>query len=54
VLELAGEIGMVSVADVVYTLRMQHDPGLHPLAGLLQELARAEIDVVRVPGIVSS
>jgi cobalt-precorrin 5A hydrolase / precorrin-3B C17-methyltransferase len=29
------------------------DPGLHPLAGLLQELAGAEIDVVWVPGIVS-
>ena len=30
------------------------DPGLHPLAGLLQELAGAETDVVTVPGIVSS
>ena len=30
------------------------DPGLHPLAGLLQELAGAETDVVRVPGVVSS
>jgi cobalt-precorrin 5A hydrolase/precorrin-3B C17-methyltransferase len=29
------------------------DPGLHPLAGLLQELAAAETDVVRVPGVVS-
>ena len=30
------------------------DPGLHPLAGLLQELAGAETDVIRVPGVVSS
>ena len=30
------------------------DPGLHPLAGLLQELAGEETDVVRVPGVVSS
>jgi cobalt-precorrin 5A hydrolase / precorrin-3B C17-methyltransferase len=30
------------------------DPGLHPLAGLLQELAGAQTDVVRVPGVVSS
>ncbi len=30
------------------------DPGLHPLAGLLQELAGTDIDVVRVPGVVSS
>jgi cobalt-precorrin 5A hydrolase/precorrin-3B C17-methyltransferase len=30
------------------------DPGLHPLAGLLQELAGDEADVVRVPGVVSS
>jgi cobalt-precorrin 5A hydrolase/precorrin-3B C17-methyltransferase len=30
------------------------DPGLHPLAGLQQEHAGAEIDVVRIPGIVSS
>jgi cobalt-precorrin 5A hydrolase/precorrin-3B C17-methyltransferase len=30
------------------------DPGLHPLAGLLQELAGAGTDVVRVPGVVSS
>jgi cobalt-precorrin 5A hydrolase/precorrin-3B C17-methyltransferase len=29
------------------------DPGLHPLAGLLQELAGDETDVVRVPGVVS-
>jgi cobalt-precorrin 5A hydrolase / precorrin-3B C17-methyltransferase len=29
------------------------DPGLHPLADLLQELAGAETDVVRVPGVVS-
>jgi cobalt-precorrin 5A hydrolase/precorrin-3B C17-methyltransferase len=29
------------------------DPGLHPLAGLLQELAGDETDVVLVPGIVS-
>ncbi len=29
------------------------DPGLHPLAGLLQELAGEETDVVRVPGVVS-
>ncbi len=30
------------------------DPGLHPLAGLLQELAGAQTDVVRVPGVISS
>lgn len=30
------------------------DPGLHPLAGLLQELAGDEVDVLRVPGVVSS
>src|SRR5580704_3375793 len=30
------------------------DPGLHPLAGLLQELAGADTDVVRVPGVISS
>jgi cobalt-precorrin 5A hydrolase/precorrin-3B C17-methyltransferase len=30
------------------------DPGLHPLADLLQELAGAETYVVRVPGVVSS
>jgi cobalt-precorrin 5A hydrolase/precorrin-3B C17-methyltransferase len=29
------------------------DPGLHPLAGLLQELAGDDTDVVRVPGVVS-
>ncbi len=29
------------------------DPGLHPLASLLQELAGDEADVVRVPGVVS-
>jgi cobalt-precorrin 5A hydrolase/precorrin-3B C17-methyltransferase len=29
------------------------DPGLHPLAGLLQELAGDETDVVWVPGVVS-
>jgi cobalt-precorrin 5A hydrolase/precorrin-3B C17-methyltransferase len=36
-------------AAVVFTA----DPGLHPLAGLLQELAGDEADVVRVPGVVS-
>ena len=30
------------------------DPGLHPLARILQELAGEDTDVVRVPGIVSS
>jgi cobalt-precorrin 5A hydrolase/precorrin-3B C17-methyltransferase len=30
------------------------DPGLHPLASLLEELARDEADVLRVPGIVPS
>ncbi|PZS39965.1 MAG: precorrin-3B C(17)-methyltransferase, partial [Pseudonocardiales bacterium] len=30
------------------------DPGLHPLADLLQELAGDEADVVRVPGVVSA
>jgi cobalt-precorrin 5A hydrolase / precorrin-3B C17-methyltransferase len=30
------------------------DPGLYPLAGLLQELAGAQTDVVRVPGVISS
>ena len=30
------------------------DPGLHPLAGLLQELAADEADVVRVPGVISA
>jgi cobalt-precorrin 5A hydrolase/precorrin-3B C17-methyltransferase len=30
------------------------DPGLHPLAGLLEQLAGDEVDVLRVPGIVSS
>jgi cobalt-precorrin 5A hydrolase/precorrin-3B C17-methyltransferase len=30
------------------------DPGLHPLAGLLQELAGTQTDVVRVPGVISS
>jgi len=28
------------------------DPGLHPLASLLEELAGDEADVLRVPGIV--
>ena len=30
------------------------DPGLHPLASLLEELAGDEADVLRVPGIVPS
>jgi cobalt-precorrin 5A hydrolase/precorrin-3B C17-methyltransferase len=30
------------------------DPGLHALAGLLEELAGDDVDVLRVPGVVSS
>jgi precorrin-3B methylase len=30
------------------------DPGLHPLASLLEELAGDEAEVLRVPGVVSS
>jgi cobalt-precorrin 5A hydrolase/precorrin-3B C17-methyltransferase len=30
------------------------DPGLHPLASLLEEFAGDEADVLRVPGIVPS
>jgi precorrin-3B methylase len=29
------------------------DPGLHTVADLLEELAADEVDVLRVPGIVS-
>jgi cobalt-precorrin 5A hydrolase / precorrin-3B C17-methyltransferase len=51
----------VSGREAVWQARQGHavavvfpaDPGLHPLADLLQELAGAETDVVRVPGVVS-
>ena len=30
------------------------DPGLHALAGLLEKLAGDDVDVLRVPGVVSA
>ncbi len=30
------------------------DPGLHALAGLLEELAGDDVNVLRVPGVISA